>query len=204
MPRIFCIGRNYSDHASELGNDVPDKPIIFMKPYSSLATGSTIQYPRHGHQLHFEAELVIQIGQAGQPENPDEADAFVAGFGIGLDLTLRDVQTQLKNKGHPWEIAKAFDDSATVSNITAYKQQCHRLDHLLFACLINNQLKQQGNTAEMIFSPHDLICYIAKIWSLEKGDLIYTGTPKGVGQLSKQDNITVSGDYIQATTWQVV
>ena len=204
MSRIFCVGRNYQEHAKELGNIAPDSPIIFIKPISSLASHNKIHYPQHGNVLHYETELVIKIGKAGKPKKKSEIAQYISGFGIGLDLTLRDLQAQLKAKGYPWEIAKAFDDSATISHIIPYQSDIHQLNNYDFKCHINGIEKQNGNSKDMIFNIETIILFIASIWKLEVNDLIYTGTPKGVGEIHKGDTISISGDLIPEASWQVI
>lgn len=205
MPRIFCVGRNYVKHAAELGNKVPTRPMIFMKPYSSLIEDSAdIPFPTHGKHLHYETELVIQIGKAGKPHNGTEISAYISGIGVGIDLTLRDVQDDLKQQQHPWEIAKSFDSSASVTAITPFDPKHHDLKHFNFIGSINGKQRQHGNTENMIFPVDTLILYIASIWQLEVGDLIYTGTPEGVGEIFVGDTITVGGDFIEQASWKVV
>jgi 2-keto-4-pentenoate hydratase/2-oxohepta-3-ene-1,7-dioic acid hydratase in catechol pathway len=146
MSRIFCVGRNYINHALELGNLAPTEPIIFMKPLSSLVKNPhNIIYPKHGNELHYETELVIQIGKAGKPKNKAEVKKYISGFAIGLDLTLRDVQSKLKDKGYPWEISKSFDDSATITNIVDYQAKKHDLNNLNLKCYLNDIERQNGN-----------------------------------------------------------
>ena len=205
MIRIFCIGRNYADHAKELGNTTPTKPMIFMKPETSLVRNSeTINFPQHGNSLHYETELVLEISKSGKPENKEDVKHFISGFGLGLDLTLRDLQNELKQKGHPWEIAKAFDESATITKIVGYEPEKHNLNNLQLACFVNGEEKQNGNTRDMIFNIETLVLYISSIWNLEIGDLIYTGTPKGVGELHRGDRISVLGDYVSEQGWNII
>ncbi|MDF1761101.1 MAG: fumarylacetoacetate hydrolase family protein [Coxiellaceae bacterium] len=180
-PRIFCIGRNYVEHIEELDNEVPTEPVIFMKPYSSMAdNASTIRYPSHGEQLQFETEVVVRIGK----------DLQLADISIGLDMTLRDVQTRLKDKGLPWEKAKAFDGSARTADwVTVVGVDLYDID---ICCRVNGEVKQDANTKQMIRSVNQVVTEVATIWRLQPGDLIYTGTPKGVGEVSVGDEICIS------------
>ena len=180
-PRIFCIGRNYVEHIEELSNEVPTEPVIFMKPYSSLGDNAqTIYYPTHGKQLQFETEVVVRIGKDRQP----------ADISIGLDMTLRDVQTRLKNKGLPWEKSKSFDDSARTADWVFVGDV--DLNDIDICCRVNGEVKQDANTKQMIRSVNQVVAEVATIWRLQPGDLIYTGTPKGVGDLHVGDEICIS------------
>ena len=190
--RIFCIGRNYAAHAAELKNDMLDEPVVFINPSSCLVTeGQMIRIPNHGKNLHHEAEIVIRMDSSGG----------ISGLGIGLDLTLRDVQSALKNKGLPWEKAKAFDGSAPLGKMVDYK--CQNLTNLLIGCRVNGQEKQRGNSGQMLFSINDIIAHLQTIWKLQEGDLIFTGTPQGVGDLKKGDKIEVFSDFCEPSLWTV-
>ena len=199
--RVFCIGMNYADHVKELGNALPESPVIFMKPATCLVpAGEKVTFPTHGEDLHYEAELVVLIGREGRPNSEKEARDYMGGLSLGLDLTLRDVQTRLRKKGHPWEVAKAFDGSAPVGRFIPFHESID-LARLTFRCLVNNELRQEGNTADMIFPVERLIYEISKIWSLKEGDLIYTGTPSGVGSLKEGDVINVEGEMFGTFSW---
>ena len=201
--RLFCIGRNYVAHAEELGNVVPDSPVVFLKPPTCLVPhGSPITLPAHGSDLHFETEIVVLIGTEGRARNPQDALKFVEGLSLGLDLTLRDVQSALKSKGLPWEKAKAFDGSAPLGSFVPL-DNASVLDDISFACDVNGERRQNGNTARMIFSIPTLITEISTIWTLKPGDLIFTGTPEGVGPLHAGDSITISNKHIGSYTWEV-
>lgn len=189
VEKIFCIGRNYAKHAKELGNAVPEKPVVFMKSKNALlAEGKTIPFPAHGNEMHHEAELVILIGKDGKNIPENEAAGYVAGYGVGLDLTLRDVQSNQKSKGLPWEIAKAFDGSAPLGS---FVQKVDDERNISIKCFVNNELRQDGNTRDMIYSIPYLIHYLSGIFTLEAGDLIFTGTPDGVGPLNHGDHVRV-------------
>jgi len=203
VQRVFCIGQNYAKHVQELNSEIPEQPVIFAKPPTCLVEdGATIQSPKHGKDFHFEAELVILIGKDGKPENLEDAYTFISGVSLGLDLTLRDVQSRLKKKGLPWEIAKAFDQSAPVGRFVPYSPQLNLKD-MTFTCHVNGELRQKGHTKDMIFGIDRLILALGGIWKLKAGDLLYTGTPSGVGPLKPQDRISVSSPMIGSFLWEI-
>lgn len=189
VKKIVCVGRNYTEHAKELGNEVPDKPVLFLKPSSSLIfNGDKIVKPSYGEKLHHEVELVLLIGKRIKDAHEEEADQAIVGYGVGLDLTLRDVQDQLKAKGHPWTLAKCFDTSAVVSDFVSSNQYFLTLTEEI-SLSVNGQVRQKEKLNKMIFPPIQLVQYISSIMTLEEGDLIYTGTPAGVGNLVEGDEI---------------
>ncbi|MCA0445300.1 MAG: fumarylacetoacetate hydrolase family protein [Bacteroidetes bacterium] len=197
--KIFCIGRNYESHARELGNALPVKPVVFMKGRNALLPhGATVPFPTHGNDLQHEAELVILIGKTGKNIQVSDAESYIAGYGLGLDLTLRDVQSELKKGGLPWEIAKAFDGSAPLGQFT---EQVSAVENLEIKCEINGDLRQHGFCRNMIFSVPELISYLSGIFTLEPGDLIFTGTPEGVGPINPGDHVKVSISEIGSTTF---
>ena len=201
--RVFCIGRNYVKHIIELHNQIPDEPVIFLKPPSCLvAPGDPIIFPAHGADLQHEVEIVLLIGRSGRPKDADDSLSYLAGLALGLDLTLRDVQNQLKAKSYPWEKAKAFDDSAPIGEFKAYSPEID-LTQLTFHCLVNDEERQSGSSAHMIFPIREIIYRIGQIWALREGDLIYTGTPEGVGPLRPNDVITIKGELFGEFSWQV-
>lgn len=202
--RIFCIGKNYAEHVKELGGSAPGQPVVFMKPATCLVLpGETIPMPAHGHNLHHEVEVVALIGRAGKNISEADAPAHIAGLALGLDLTLRDVQAALKQKGHPWEISKAFDHSAPLGNPVPFDASI-ALDDIAFECRVNGDVRQTGNSGEMIFSIPALIHYLSGIWKLEEGDLIFTGTPAGVGPLQPGDRVEVQSDRLGSCTWPLI
>lgn len=205
--RIFCIGRNYVKHAEELKNEVPKQPIIFLKPLTTLVLpNQVVPFPSHGKELHYEAEIVVLIRKRGRPKNIEEARQYVGGLTVGFDLTLRDVQTRLKNKGLPWELAKSFDCSSPMGDILPFSSSTNTsidLKNIEFTCLVNDKIRQQGDTKNMIFSIEMLIVELAKFWELRSGDLIYTGTPAGVGPLRAGDIITVESEPIGSFSWRI-
>ena len=202
-PRVFCIGRNYAAHIEELKSERLGAPVIFTKPWTSLVPpGTDIRMPVHGRDLQHETEVVVLIGRSGHPKDVQEAEHFIKALSLGLDLTLRDVQKRQKEKGLPWEIAKSFDQSAPVGTFIPYTQPLD-LGEILFSCHVNGELRQQGNTRDMIFPIPALVLEVGRIWSLLPGDLIYTGTPAGVGSLKPGDTITVESELIGAFSWNI-
>jgi len=200
--RIFCIGQNYAAHARELGHAVaaPDEPpVVFMKPSTSLVPpGHDVPWPISGTELDFETELVIGIGREGHPGSETEAPDFIEGFTLGFDLTLRDVQRQLKQAGHPWERAKAFDHSALCGDLVRVP-----LQPFLFTGTISGHLRQSGDTADMIFSIPRLLVELGKVWRLLPGDRIFTGTPSGVGPLARADTLVAASPALGRFAWRM-
>ena len=204
VQRVFCIGRNYAAHAAELGNNIPEKPIIFTKPNTSLVNKEIkeIKYPSFGNELHYEAELVVLIGKDGYANNAAEATEFIEAVSLGFDLTMRDVQNDLMANGLPWEIAKGFDNSGLIGDFVAAKDL--DLANFDYTGLVNDEVRQQANTSLMIFNIERLICELSKVWKLRKGDLIYTGTPAGVGEVFRGDKLTVKSAQIGEFSWKIV
>ena len=183
--KIICIGRNYAEHAKELGNDIPENPVIFMKPDTALMKGNDFYLPEFSNDIHYELEVVIKISKGGKYIQKENAHKHYDDIGLGIDFTARDLQTQLKTKGLPWELAKSFDGSAAVSNF--YKKTEFNIDKLAFSLLKNKQIVQQGNTELMMFDFDELIAFVSQYFTLRVGDLIFTGTPKGVGKVDESD-----------------
>lgn len=204
MSRIFCIGRNYLEHIEELSNQRPAEPVIFMKPGSCLTpVGLPITYPTHGNDLQHEVEIVYRVGKTGQFDSSMELNEYFDGVTIGLDLTLRDVQSELKKKGLPWEKAKAFDGSAPIGKFVPV-DKATRFDNLSFGCRVNGIERQSGNSGLMIFNIAKLLAAISRIWDLVPGDLIFTGTPAGVGSLEIGDEIEIFSDFTDPFQWTIV
>ena len=181
----------------------PPAPVIFMKPASSLVpVGTRIRYPAHGNELHHEVEIVLRIGAPGRDIAREAAPAIVEAVTVGLDLTLRDVQRDLKAAGLPWEAAKAFDQSAPVGEFLPITGPTD-LDDIDFGCWVNGEARQRGNTRDMIFPADVLIAHISRIWALEPGDLIFTGTPEGVAALVPGDRIEVEASGIGEFAWDI-
>ena len=189
--KILCIGRNYVDHIHELGNEVPTAPVIFMKPASSvIGEGERIVIPPYSSDCHHEAELAVLIGKSCKNVAQPDALAHVAGYGVAIDLTLRDVQAEQKKKGLPWEIAKGFDTACPLSAFVPAAGVSNAQD-LTIRLSVNGELRQNGHTGLMIHTVADIISHLSTIFTLEPGDVILTGTPAGVGPI-------VSGDRLHA------
>ncbi len=184
--KIICIGRNYAEHAKELKNDLPDKPMLFMKPSSALLVNNKpFYYPEFTKDLHYEAEIVLRISKNGRHVQPEFASDYFVEIGLGIDFTARDLQEECKKKGHPWEIAKGFDGSAVISSFIS--KELINPDNIEFFLLKNGEKVQDGHTKDMIFSFEDIITYSSQFFKLHQGDLIYTGTPAGVGPVQPGD-----------------
>jgi len=201
--RIFCIGRNYAEHIAELGNESnePDAScVVFMKPVSALISlGEQIPLPRNRGAVHHEAELVVRLKSGGRNIPLDRALGCVDAITLGLDLTLRDMQNDLKKKGAPWELAKAFDGAAPLGAWTLHDNQ--DLQAIEFTCHVNRTLRQHGHTADMIFPIARQIHILSQTWALRLGDVIFTGTPKGVGPLQPGDHIELASPAIGHFEW---
>ncbi len=201
--RIFCIGKNYGEHIKELGGkQAPEEPVVFMKPVCSIvAPGETLNYPPYGNELHHEVEVVLLIDKEGKNIPESQALSYISGITLGLDLTLRDVQKKLKKAGLPWERSKSFEQSAPLGVFKKYENI--DLTDLPFFCSVNGTQRQKGNMSEMIFPVPNLIQIISKWWTLKPGDIIYTGTPAGVGPLQPGDKIEVQSPFIGSFSWNL-
>ena len=187
--KIVCVGRNYAEHAKELGNEIPEKPVLFLKPASALIySGGEIIHPDYGNELHHEVELLLLIGETVKKANNAQSEEAIIGYGVGLDMTLRDVQDGLKKKGHPWTLAKCFDTSAVISDFVLKKDYQLKLDEKL-ELKVNDVVKQSDTLKSMIFNPAEIVEYISSVMTLEKGDLIFTGTPAGVSRVNRGDKL---------------
>lgn len=185
--KIICIGRNYSDHAKEMHADVPTEPVFFLKPDTALLKdGQDFYYPDFTQDVHYECELVVRIDKVGKNITEKFAHKYYSQIGLGLDFTARDLQQKCKEKGLPWELGKAFDQSAALGNIFLDKETLP-MESLSFELRKNGVLVQSGNSSEMIFNIDRIIAYISQYITLKTGDLIYTGTPAGVGPLAIDD-----------------
>ena len=188
--KILCIGRNYADHIKELGNELPERPVIFMKPATSVIyEGEEVVIPAYSSDCHHEAELALLIGTGGRDIPAGEALSHLAGYGVAIDLTLRDVQAEQKKKGLPWEIAKGFDTACPLSAFVPASAVADPQD-LRITLAVNGEPRQDGSTALMIHRIPELIGYLSSIFTLEPGDLILTGTPAGVGPIRSGDRVT--------------
>ena len=186
--KIICVGRNYVAHAAELGNEVPDAPMLFMKPHTALLLDNKpMYYPDFTSDLNYEAELVLKICKNGRHIQPEFADTYYDQVGFGIDFTARDLQQKCKEKGHPWEIAKAFDHSAALSKQFIPVKDLPDATSIKFDMTLNGSIVQKGDSALMIYTFNDIICYASKFFRLQLGDYIYTGTPAGVGPVKRGD-----------------
>ena len=189
--KILCIGRNYVDHINELGNETPSAPVIFMKPATSvIGNGDVVIIPPYSQDCHYEAELAVLIGTEGKNISEAEALDHVAGYGVAIDMTLRDVQDNLKKKGLPWDIAKGFDTACPLSDFVPATQVSDP-QNLTIRFTLNGAERQNGSTSLMINPVARIISHLSAIFTLEEGDLILTGTPAGVGRV-------VAGDRMEA------
>ncbi len=185
--KIICIGRNYSEHAKELNNPVPSKPVVFMKPPSALLVNDKpFYYPDFTQDLQHELEVVLKICKNGKAVQPEFASSYYEEIALGIDFTARDIQDELKKKGHPWEIAKAFDNSAVVGKFLPIEKASKDGD-IEFLLKKNGETVQHGHTRDMIFTFEQLIVYVSQYFKLLQGDLIFTGTPAGVGPVKIGD-----------------
>ena len=187
--KIFCVGRNYSEHAKELNNAIPEAPVIFMKPPTALLKGKDFYMPEFSKDMHFECELVYRVCKNGKHIAAQFASKYVDAVAVGIDFTARDVQSNQKTKGLPWEIAKAFDNSAVVSEFTPISAIAHP-SSINFSMEKNGTTVQTGNSADMLYAIDTIIEYLSQFFTLQQGDLIYTGTPAGVGPVAIGDMLT--------------
>ena len=186
--KIFCIGRNYAEHAKELNNAVPTKPLIFMKPPTALLLeNKPFFYPDFTKNLHHEIEIVLRISKNGKAIQPEFANRYYDKIALGIDFTARDVQDDLKAKGQPWELAKAFDNSAVLSKFVDLKD--FDAANIAFSMTKNGETVQSGTTQDLIFSFDTLVAFLSNFFTLQQGDLIYTGTPAGVGPVKVGDTL---------------
>jgi 2-keto-4-pentenoate hydratase/2-oxohepta-3-ene-1,7-dioic acid hydratase in catechol pathway len=187
--KIFCVGRNYSEHAKELNNAVPESPVIFMKPATALLKdGAPFYYPEFSKSIHYECELVVKINKNGKHIQEKFARKYFDEITVGIDFTARDLQNNLKTKGLPWELAKGFDGSAVLGNFIPL-ENISLEKGIHFSLKKNDTIVQQGNSNDMIFSIEKVIAFISAYFTLQKGDLIYTGTPAGVGEVAVGDKL---------------
>jgi acylpyruvate hydrolase len=189
--RIFAIGRNYAEHIKELNNERPDEPVIFTKPDTAiLRENAPFYYPDFSKDVHHEVELVLRICKEGKNIQEKFASKYYDAIGVGIDFTARDLQQKAKEKGLPWDIAKGFNGSAPISDKFIPVTELKNLKDINFSLTINGEIKQQGNTSLMLFSFDYVISYLSKFFTLRTGDLIFTGTPKGVGPVSVGDTLS--------------
>lgn len=189
--KIICIGRNYAEHAKEMKSELPSEPVFFMKPETALLKGKDFYYPDFTKDLHHEVEIVLKISKNGKHIGEEFAAAYYNEIGIGIDFTARDLQAKCKEKGLPWEKAKAFDHSAPVSEFIP-KAEFSSMNNIPFDLKINGAVRQKGNTADLIFSFDKVISYVSQFVTLKTGDLIFTGTPEGVSAVHQGDVLEAS------------
>ena len=187
--KIICIGRNYAKHIEELANERPDEPVIFLKPDSAILPNNHPFYiPAFSDDIHYEVELLVKINRLGKHIAPKFSHKYYNEIGLGIDFTARDLQSKLKEKGLPWEKAKAFDGSAVISEFVS-KDQFPDLNSISFSLEKNSKIVQEGNTKAMLWKIDDLIAYISQFMMLKIGDIIFTGTPAGVGKVTPEDKL---------------
>ncbi|NWN91240.1 fumarylacetoacetate hydrolase family protein [Marinobacter adhaerens] len=203
LGKIVCVGRNYAEHAKELDNPVPSQPLLFIKPASSAVhVTRPLELPDNTGQVHFESELAVLIGKPLTRASASDAQTAILGYGLALDLTLRDLQSQLKDQGHPWERAKAFDGACPLSPFVAAEHFSH--DHIVFSLDINEERQQSGDTRDMLFPIVPLLAHISKHFTLMPGDVVLTGTPKGVGPLFSGQTLTLELEEQLSVSTKVV
>ena len=191
--RIFCVGRNYADHAREMGHD-PDRepPFFFMKPASAIVSdGTNFRYPPASSDVHYEIELVVALASGGADIKAEDANKLIYGYGVGLDMTRRDLQGQAKKMGRPWESGKAFDGSAPCSEIVRTEETGYPTQGTV-QLSVNGEIKQKGDLADLIWSVAETIACLSTLFTLQPGDLIFTGTPAGVGAVVRGDTLVGS------------
>ncbi len=195
---LYCIGRNYARHAREMGASVPERPVVFLKPPAAyLPSGSHLRMPTFARTMHHELELVVVIGRAGADLKEEDVAAHIAGYAVGLDMTLRDLQQQAKERGEPWATAKGFAGSAPVSSVLpASRFATNAVPTFDLRLYVNGELRQQGNTASMERSVEQLVAHLSSVFTLRPGDGIFTGTPEGVGPVRPGDRLHAQlGDF---------
>jgi 2-keto-4-pentenoate hydratase/2-oxohepta-3-ene-1,7-dioic acid hydratase in catechol pathway len=201
VERIFCIGRNYRAHMAEMGTEARTPCVVFMKPACCIVPqGDAIVLPRGRGAVHHEVELVVAIGTGGSCIRQEEALSHVAGYALGLDLTLRDLQAELKAEGNPWEACKAFEGAAPLGPFVPASSVADP-ESLGLRCAVNGEVRQDGNTAQMIRGVAGLVSQVSQSWCLRRGDLIYTGTPSGIGPLEPGDSVEVSSPQLGGCAW---
>jgi 2-keto-4-pentenoate hydratase/2-oxohepta-3-ene-1,7-dioic acid hydratase in catechol pathway len=190
VENIFCIGRNYAEHAIELGNPIPTEPVVFLKPTSSICySEGKLRLPKQSSRVDHEVEIVVAIGKSGRDLDEKSALGVLDSIGVGIDFTARDLQDKAKEKALPWAVSKGFDSFAAISSFVTCPKDAAKLANLHFTLHVNGVLKQTGHTAEMLNSIPRIVSYLSGIFTLSPGDLIFTGTPKGVAPLSAGDEM---------------
>ena len=201
--RIYCVGQNYAEHAREMGVTDRAVPVFFDKPADALTTASEVPYPPGTNNLHHEVELVVALRSGGRDLDSDQAERCIYGYAVGVDLTRRDLQAAAKKKGAPWTTAKGFDHSAPVSAIRRPGPAGHP-ENAGIRLAVNGVMRQQGNTAEMIWSVPEVIAGLSRLFELKAGDLVFTGTPAGVGPLERGDLVGCSIEGVGTLAFTIV
>lgn len=206
--RVYCVGRNYADHAKEMGHSGREPPFFFFKPADALfhvAQGATADwpYPSLTSDLHHEVELVVAIGKAGENISVEQARSHIWGYAIGLDMTRRDIQAQMKKEGKPWCIAKGFDHSAPIGPLMPI-ETTGEITSGPISLKVNGEVRQSGDLSDLIWNINEVIAHISKAWALKPGDLIYTGTPAGVGQVKRGDVLTAQAAKVGSFSIRIV
>jgi len=192
VSKILCIGRNYADHAKEMKADIPREPVFFLKPPSAIiGEGQLIRIPPISQELHHEVEMTLLIGKRGKNIPESSSLGHIAGYGIGLDMTLRDVQAEAKKKGLPWSLAKGFDTSAPLSHFVP-PSDVPDPSQLRVELTVNGELRQKGSLSDLLFPVERLVSYLSQFVTLEAGDVIFTGTPEGVARATPGDKLQAS------------
>ena len=203
VSKIVAVGRNYAKHIVEMNAQPTDEPVLFLKPPSSIVSGSSmLRLPDLNSEIHHEIELALLVGQKAKNIKKEDWHNYIFGAGIALDLTLRDLQKVAKDRGLPWSVSKGFDGACPLSDFVPL-ENIPDISHMEMALHVNGELKQQGNTSQMIFTADKLVAYISKIFTLEAGDIILTGTPSGVGPLHSGDHIKAQIENIGIMNLQI-
>jgi len=201
--KIVCLARNYAEHAREMKGEMPESPVVFLKPSTALVgPGAALRLPDFSSQIHHEVELVVAIGRTARGVAASEAMRHVLGYGVGLDLTARDLQKRAKERGEPWAAAKGFDGSAPVSEIAPAEAVGEPSD-LAIELRVNGELRQSGRTSQMVFKTADIIAFVSTLFTLEPGDLLFTGTPSGVGPVAAGDVLEAAIERVGRARWEV-
>jgi 2-keto-4-pentenoate hydratase/2-oxohepta-3-ene-1,7-dioic acid hydratase in catechol pathway len=204
IEKIVCVGRNYAEHAKELGNEVPDKPVLFLKPVSSVIySGDKIVHPDFSQNVHHEVELVLLIGNKVKNASTEQAEDAIIAYGVGLDMTLRDLQKEAIKTGNPWTVSKGFDTSAVLSEFISKEDRKLTLEEKI-SLEVNGEVRQKEKLRLLLFPPVKLVEYISSLMTLEQGDIIFTGTPAGVGKVERGDKLRANLTGIASLETEVI
>lgn len=204
--RIYCVGRNYGDHVKEMGGDPKSEPpVFFSKPANAIVIeNQPVTYPLASNDVHHEVELVVALGHGGKNLNPDAALHCVFGYAVGVDLTRRDLQVEAKKHGRPWDVAKGFDQSAPISPINPLSNLISHPHEGVIKLSVNNELRQNANLKDMIWSVTEIICELSRFFELKTGDLIFTGTPAGVAAIKKGDKVHAEIEKVGSLEFKII